>query len=1299
MSLITERKLHIKSVKNTCFKLLVFFIGTVFATLTFLFVGNSTALAADGDLDTSMTGWKWEDGIRINPTSARKDGAYDVMAKADGTWTVGGYWSNANNSSTANSWFIRQYDSVGGGTSTFSGNPKDRLFFSPRSDHQRETLAMTDGRYAMIGYAGTHTSNGSKDYDCIVSVRQADGDLDTTGFNSSGTKAATVTMGTNAAKGRMWVAFSTSKDDKCISGDIASDNKILVCGHVDTSSNGEDVGIARVTSDGALDTTFSGDGKVTVDWNGDDICRALRLQSDGKIIIGGTTNNQGSSGDAFVARYNTDGTIDTSFSSDGIHTFDTGDNHRDLLMDLQIQSDGKIVAGGYIDSPRDGWVARLNTDGTMDTSFGGGDGVVTTQFGTNDHIQALAIAADGKILAGGWTDGFGTGDDFLVAKFTTAGAIDTSFGGGDGFSAVDLGQHSMGTAGNDDIAYGIDISPVTGSVMLAGRTHVSGVNYNFSMATFQNSLEVIANPPSGFEVVNGPVDDDELQGLPAEVVKTTPLCAGGEWTFDHDTPGIATRQYVIQDSALAASGLGVGEYIKNNFHDGTSTMPTHNLLWVASNIDHDGNTAESSQYFGAFKIVGWVGNQTTLDVANAADPITFKLFSDGNFKWKKNTTPETWVDSNVDYDGAGASPTGVIPTGWSIYLAFAAKNATTHTLPNHALNVTQANCDVAGFTRTPATATVSEAGTTTSFTVVLDSQPSGNVVFDVASSDTGEASVSVAQLTFTNVDWATPQTVTVTGVDDSLDDGDQNSTVTLAINAGSTVDSSYDALANQTVAVTTVDDDGPGFTISATTATVSEAGTTATVTVVLDSQPVSDVVISVTSPDTGEVAVGSAQVRFTNSNWDTPQNVVVTGVDETSVDGDQTTAVTFSVVDASSADNFDPVADQTVTVTTTDDDVALSPTPTPTTTTMPTSSTTTAPPAGTVSLSAAPTGDNGVLNWAASDSGNVASFSLAHRDPTSGSFSNINTFSGATLDHIATGLADGSHSFRILAVYNDGSAIASNVATINVLGGVVVGPVVTTPPTTVTPSTTTTSTTTTVAPTTTTTTTTTAAPATTAPATTTTPASTTTVVATTTTTTTTTTAAPATTAPATTTTLVVQLTVVPPDTDTATLSAGLEEIVTEQALEEAGSSDSEIPAGLIAAGAGLLAAAGLYLSRKWWMGLLAGTALGMLILALFGRRPPGMPEDFEVFQKIGWEEDETGTVITWSEPEKGGKVTSYILQGFKDNKWLIVGEYDDETFTDTMEPAKAEEVERWRMYAKGPGGTGKKTKSEDGLDT
>ena len=209
-------------------------------------------------------------------------------------------------------------------------------------------------------------------------------------------------------------------------------------------------------------------------------------------------------------------------------------------------------------------------------------------------------------------------------------------------------------------------------------------------------------------------------------------------------------------------------------------------------------------------------------------------------------------------------------------------------------------------------------------------------------------------------------------------------------------------------------------------------------------------VISVTSADTGEVTVSTAQLTFTNSNWNTPQTVTLTGVDETSVDGDQSTAVTFSIVDGSSADNFDSVADQIVTTTTTDNDTG----PTPTTTTTPPVTTTT-PPDGTVSLSAAPTDDNGILNWAASNPGEVATFSLVHRNPNSGGdFLPAGDFSGNILDHIATGLADGTHSFRILALYNDGSAITSNVATINVLGGVVVGPVTTSPPTTIAPTTT-----------------------------------------------------------------------------------------------------------------------------------------------------------------------------------------------------------------------------------------------------
>ena len=94
---------------------------------------------------------------------------------------------------------------------------------------------------------------------------------------------------------------------------------------------------------------------------------------------------------------------------------------------------------------------------------------------------------------------------------------------------------------------------------------------------------------------------------------------------------------------------------------------------------------------------------------------------------------------------------------------------------------------------------------------------------------------------------------------------------------------------------------------------------------------------------------------------------------------------------------------------------------------------------------------------------------------------------------------------------------------------------------------------------------------------------------------------------------------------------------------------------------------------------------------MFGRRPPGMPEDFEVSKKLGWEEDETTATIVWSEPEKGGKLNSYILEGFFDDKWRIVGEYDDDVFATSVTD---EDIERFRMYAKGPGGESKKTEPQ-----
>ena len=133
----------------------------------------------------------------------------------------------------------------------------------------------------------------------------------------------------------------------------------------------------------------------------------------------------------------------------------------------------------------------------------------------------------------------------------------------------------------------------------------------------------------------------------------------------------------------------------------------------------------------------------------------------------------------------------------------------------------------------------------------------------------------------------------------------------------------FDPLADQTLSVSTTDDDIAGFTVTESGGTlVSETGTTDTFTLVLDAQPTSDVVLTVASGDTGEVTLSPGSLTFTTANWDSAQTVTVTGVDDTQVDGTQTTTLTVAVDDANSDDAFDAVADQTVSVFTTDDDTA-----------------------------------------------------------------------------------------------------------------------------------------------------------------------------------------------------------------------------------------------------------------------------------------------------------------------------------------------------------------------------------------
>ena len=235
--------------------------------------------------------------------------------------------------------------------------------------------------------------------------------------------------------------------------------------------------------------------------------------------------------------------------------------------------------------------------------------------------------------------------------------------------------------------------------------------------------------------------------------------------------------------------------------------------------------------------------------------------------------------------------------------------------------VTTTDDDEAGFSVNRGTVSVSESGTTQSFSVSLTAQPLSDVVITIDSNDEDEAVVSTDTLTFTPSNWNNAQTVTVTGVDDVIVDGDQTTTLTVAIDDSSS-DNAFDGLNSQTVVVTTTDDDEAGFSVNRGTVSVSESGTTQSFSVSLTAQPLSDVVITIDSNDEDEAVVSTDTLTFTPSNWNNAQTVTVTGVDDVIVDGDQTTTLTVAIDDSSSDDAFDGLNSQTVVVTTTDDDEA-----------------------------------------------------------------------------------------------------------------------------------------------------------------------------------------------------------------------------------------------------------------------------------------------------------------------------------------------------------------------------------------
>jgi uncharacterized delta-60 repeat protein len=226
---------------------------------------------------------------------------------------------------------------------------------------------------------------------------------------------------------------------------------------------------------GDLDRTFGVNGKVVTDFGGLEAVEDLAVQSDGKIVAVGTTFNPDTQdAQVLVARYRRDGSLDRSFGLGGKVTTRFGGTASDGNA-VVLQGDGKIVVAGATGGGPTGAdiaLARYNADGSLDTSFGTGGTVVTDFYGTHEAALAIAVQPDGRLVVAGFTRRFGPWDtnppDFALARYTSEGRLDTSFDG-DGKVVTAF------TPGWSDLAYDVALDP-SGKIVTAGWAAPDGVS-------------------------------------------------------------------------------------------------------------------------------------------------------------------------------------------------------------------------------------------------------------------------------------------------------------------------------------------------------------------------------------------------------------------------------------------------------------------------------------------------------------------------------------------------------------------------------------------------------------------------------------------------------------------------------------------------------------------------------------------------------------------------------------------------------------------------------------------------------
>ncbi len=314
-----------------------------------------------------------------------------------------------------------------------------------------------DGKIVVVGYTDANTG---VNVDMFAVRFNANGGLDSSfGFS-----------------GKYTINPTPSADDRATGVTVLPDGKIIIGGSARTNTS-TSFALARLTASGVLDTTFSSDGYQEIA-AGYGECHAMTVQADGKIILVGESKSLGTE-DFMVARCNSNGTLDNTFSGDGFTR--TQIIGKDAAYATLLQPDGKILVAGYANGGTDSVAVRYLTDGTLDTSFSG-DGIYQNSFGGLSSFSAVVLEANGKILLGG-ASGTLAGRNSTIIRLTPSGILDETFDG-DGYLINDI------NVANGDFIFGLSFQP-DGRLVAVGKAGNSTGDIALSRYNFFQKTDVL----------------------------------------------------------------------------------------------------------------------------------------------------------------------------------------------------------------------------------------------------------------------------------------------------------------------------------------------------------------------------------------------------------------------------------------------------------------------------------------------------------------------------------------------------------------------------------------------------------------------------------------------------------------------------------------------------------------------------------------------------------------------------------------------------------------------------------------